>query len=123
MAQLAGIKEAMGLPEAARAVSWLPMAHIAERACTHYFPIFFGWSVTTCADPREVAAALAEARPVFFFSPPRLWEKLRAGVLAMADDEAKAAIEAAIEKRACGRGTAGRRAAARDPGQARAATS
>ena len=42
-------------------------------------------AVTTCADPRAVGALLTEVRPQFFFSPPRMWEKLRASVLARFD--------------------------------------
>ena len=47
--------------------------------------ISHGWDVTTCAGPRAVGALLAEVRPQFFFSPPRMWEKLRASVLARSD--------------------------------------
>jgi long-subunit acyl-CoA synthetase (AMP-forming) len=100
MAQLATMSARLGLPDGISAVSWLPMAHVAERLCTHYFPIAHGWSVTTCDQPRAVASVVAQTRPEFFFSPPRLWEKLRAAVLARSGGEvptgpaAKAAIEA-----------------------------
>ena len=46
--------------------------------------------MTTCPDPRAVVKVLPEVRPGFFFSPPRLWEKLRAGVLARLEDPADA---------------------------------
>ena len=82
MAQLAALSERLRLPEGLSAISWLPMAHIAERLCTHYFPIAHGWHVTTCDRPRAIGDAIKEVRPEFFFSPPRLWEKMRAGVLA-----------------------------------------
>jgi long-subunit acyl-CoA synthetase (AMP-forming) len=104
IAQLGALKAMLDLPDGARAISWLPMAHIAERMCTHYFPIAFGWAVTACEDPRAIADLLPEVRPVFFFSPPRLWEKLRAGVLAAADDDAKAAIDQALERVRAGEG-------------------
>jgi long-chain acyl-CoA synthetase len=99
MAQLAAVSERLGLPEGISAVSWLPMAHVAERLSTHYFPIVRGWSVTTCDQPGEIAAVVAETRPEFFFSPPRLWEKLRSGVLSRSagvvpsGDTAKAALQ------------------------------
>jgi long-chain acyl-CoA synthetase len=41
-----------------------------------------GWSVTCLGDPRQIASVLPEVRPQFFFSPPRLWEKLRAAMIA-----------------------------------------
>jgi long-subunit acyl-CoA synthetase (AMP-forming) len=77
--------EMIKFPDGARVVSYLPMAHIAERACTHYLPILMGWSTTCCPDAREVMGYLPEVRPNWFFSVPRIWEK------------AKAAIEAGIE--------------------------
>ena len=77
----AALRDHARFPEALRAVSYLPMAHIAERICTHYEPMLLGWQVTTCPDPRAVVEVLPQVRPGFFFSPPRLWEKLRAGVL------------------------------------------
>jgi long-subunit acyl-CoA synthetase (AMP-forming) len=85
MATVAGATERMRFTPGMRAISWLPMAHIAERLCTNYIAITHGWQVTTCADPRAVGALLAEVRPQFFFSPPRMWEKLRASVLASFD--------------------------------------
>ncbi|HET8758450.1 MAG TPA: AMP-dependent synthetase/ligase [Solirubrobacteraceae bacterium] len=78
LAQIEVLREVLQLPDGLRAISWLPMAHIAERLCTHYMPMALGWSVTSLADPRAIAAALPHVRPEFFFSPPRIWEKLRA---------------------------------------------
>jgi long-subunit acyl-CoA synthetase (AMP-forming) len=78
VAQTMALRERLGLPDGVRAVSFLPMAHIAERMCTQYFPMFMGWQVTCCPNPAEIAAYLPEVQPGFFFSPPRMWEKLRA---------------------------------------------
>jgi long-chain acyl-CoA synthetase len=78
VAQAIALQDAFELAPQLRAISWLPMAHIAERLCTHYIPMLIGWSVTCLADPRAIAGLLPEVRPQFFFSPPRLWEKLRA---------------------------------------------
>jgi long-chain acyl-CoA synthetase len=85
MVTAAAVTERLRLTSGMRAISWLPMAHIAERLCTDYLAIVHGWEVTTCADARAVAALLPEVRPHFFFSPPRMWEKLRASVLARFD--------------------------------------
>jgi long-chain acyl-CoA synthetase len=66
----------------ARVVSYLPMAHIAERAVSHYDLVYGGLEVTCCPDSRALAAMLVEVRPDIVFGVPRVWEKLRAGVLA-----------------------------------------
>jgi long-chain acyl-CoA synthetase len=82
MAAAVAMRDGLDLAPGLRGVSWLPMAHIAERLCTHYLPMLLGWSVTCLDQPRGVAALLPEVRPQFFFSPPRLWEKLRAATIA-----------------------------------------
>ncbi|MEA2397693.1 MAG: long-chain acyl-CoA synthetase, partial [Thermoleophilaceae bacterium] len=74
-------------PDGARAVSYLPMAHIAERSCTHYLPIMFGFTVTCCPDAREVTKYLPEVRPSWFFSVPRIFEKLKAAMEAGIENE------------------------------------
>jgi long-subunit acyl-CoA synthetase (AMP-forming) len=65
-----------------RSVSYLPMAHIAERLTTHYLSVVHGYQVTTCPDPELLGTHLEKARPHIFFGVPRVWEKLRAAVLA-----------------------------------------
>jgi long-chain acyl-CoA synthetase len=95
-AQCAALGEAFGLVSRQRAISWLPMAHIAERLCTHYVPMGLGWEVTCLDDPRAIATVLPAVRPQFFFSPPRLWEKLRAATVARLGDrpDGRAALAA-----------------------------
>jgi long-chain acyl-CoA synthetase len=63
-------------------LSYLPMAHVAERVFTHYVPLLWGWPVTCCDDPRAVATMLPSVRPSIFFAPPRFWEKLQAAAIA-----------------------------------------
>src|SRR3954466_9398031 len=105
---LAGVKSTDALiqfPEGSRVISWLPAAHIAERAAHHYLPIAYGFQVTCCPNPREVMQYLPEVRPQWFFAVPRIWEKLKAGLetmLAGLPEEqrtnAQACVEAAMEK-------------------------
>ncbi|HVE28120.1 MAG TPA: AMP-binding protein, partial [Sporichthya sp.] len=59
-----------------RVLSFLPMAHIAERFISHYSAMCFGFSITTVADPKAVGAALPDVRPTRMFSVPRIYEKL-----------------------------------------------
>ncbi len=96
-----GFDDVIAFPDEGRVVSWLPMAHIAERSCTHYLPMVLGFSTTCCQDPRQVVAYLPEVRPTWFFAVPRIWEKLKAaieaGIAAEQDAERKKAIEWALE--------------------------
>ena len=84
--------EIIGFPRGTDVVSYLPMAHIAERNCSHYYPMVFGFEVTCCPDARQVVAFFPEVRPVWFFGVPRIFEKLRAAILAGADDRLHEAI-------------------------------
>ena len=63
MSAVEALDEVIDFPEGARVVSYLPMAHIAERATGHYLPIVLGHTVTCCPNPREVIAYLPEVRP------------------------------------------------------------
>ncbi|HVF76008.1 MAG TPA: AMP-dependent synthetase/ligase [Acidimicrobiales bacterium] len=81
-----------------RMVSYLPMAHIAERMTSHYQGALFGYEVTTCPDPSMLALYLREVRPQVFFGVPRIWEKLHSGVTSAlaADPEKKQKFEEAV---------------------------
>jgi long-chain acyl-CoA synthetase len=70
----------LGELEGFRAVSYLPMAHIAERFVTHYLGIASGFEVTTCPDMANVADYARLVRPQVIFGVPRVWEKMHAGV-------------------------------------------
>jgi len=65
-----------------RVVSYLPMAHIAERATSHYCGSTLGYEVTTCPDTGLLSTFLREVRPQFLFGVPRVFEKIHAGVMA-----------------------------------------
>ena len=82
-------------------ISWLPNAHVAERNAHHYLPIMCQMTVTCCSDGREIMDYLAEVRPSWFFSVPRIWEKLQTraeALLAEAPMYAPASLADAIEK-------------------------
>jgi long-subunit acyl-CoA synthetase (AMP-forming) len=97
LAMVGALPDALGVDRPnERFVSYLPMAHVAERLVTHYLPMACGAEVTCCADPRAVLEILPSARPTFFFAPPRLLERAKAGVLASAAEEPDPARAAAI---------------------------
>jgi long-chain acyl-CoA synthetase len=85
--------------EGRRLVSYLPMAHIAERMTSYYQQALLGYEVTTCPEASEIAAYLPQVRPEIFFAVPRVWEKVYAGVQAVvsADPQQKEAFERALE--------------------------
>jgi long-chain acyl-CoA synthetase len=73
------------------------MAHIAERLATHYFHVCEGSDVTTCADLSALVPTMVSVQPEWFFSAPRLWEKLQGALEAMvATDSAGAGVFAAV---------------------------
>ena len=73
----------IGFPFGGRIVSYLPMAHVAERNVSQYLPMLCGFNVTDCPDARQVAQYLPQVRPSWFFAVPRIWEKMKAGLEAM----------------------------------------
>jgi long-chain acyl-CoA synthetase len=85
-------------PTGFRVVSYLPMAHIAERMVSHYWGVVFGYEVTTCPEPSLLSQYLPEVRPQLLFAVPRVWEKMHAGVLAISgrDPEGQRALDAAL---------------------------
>jgi long-subunit acyl-CoA synthetase (AMP-forming) len=96
LAMVSALPRALGVDRPdERIVSYLPMAHIAERLITHYLPIACGAEVTCCADAKTVFEILPRARPTFFFAPPRLLEKLKAEIMAAATRDPDAARGAA----------------------------
>ncbi len=82
-------------------VSYLPMAHIADRGLTHYGQMFWGDTLTCCPDPAQIFAHAADARPTRFGAVPRVWEKLKAaleaGFQTEPDEQRRAGVLAAVD--------------------------
>jgi long-subunit acyl-CoA synthetase (AMP-forming) len=82
-------------------VSFLPVAHIADRGLVHYGQMIFGHTITTCPEPTRVFEHVVDARPTRFGSVPRLWEKLKAaldaGIAAEPDEGKRQAVLDAID--------------------------
>jgi long-chain acyl-CoA synthetase len=73
-------------------LSYLPLAHVAERFLSQWGSIYNGHEVYLCPDVAELLPYLLEARPTAFVGVPRVWEKLMAGInagLASEPDETK----------------------------------
>jgi long-chain acyl-CoA synthetase len=84
-----------------RWVSYLPLAHIAERMFTLYLAIYSAGHTYFCHVPTDLIGVVGQVKPTAFFGVPRVWEKIQAGIqalLTMEQDEArKAAVAAAME--------------------------
>jgi long-subunit acyl-CoA synthetase (AMP-forming) len=88
LAQLRALRNRFDYPDGARLISYLPMAHIAERINTHYLAMALRAEVTSIRDPRSAIESLQVVRPQMFFSPPRVWEKLRGAAMARLEPDA-----------------------------------
>jgi len=80
MACLDAIRQRFATSREDRALSYLPMAHVAERIFGHYAAFLYGYEVTSLADLGQLPAALNAVRPTRFFGTPRIYEKLLAGI-------------------------------------------
>jgi long-chain acyl-CoA synthetase len=91
--------EAMGTVESGvRWVSYLPLAHIAERMFSIYLPVMTAGYVNFCPDPTQLVSALGAVRPTAFFGVPRVWEKVQAGIQALLAGEQDTARRAAVRE-------------------------
>jgi len=106
------VKGLLAMQPGQRGISYLPLAHVAERMTTHYNGINIGGTIYFVREVAQVLETLQEARPQMFMAVPRVWEKMQAALLAKIDaDERKgplarraiAAGTAAAEARLAGR--------------------
>jgi long-chain acyl-CoA synthetase len=63
-----------------RMLSYLPLAHVVERALVEFGQLESGMHVYFAESVATFAADLERARPTVFFSVPRLWVKFQQGV-------------------------------------------
>ena len=101
LAECRGVDAVLQPTSGGMVVSFLPHAHIADRGLTHYGQMWWGHTVTCCPDTTQVFAHVADCRPTFFGSVPRMWEKLKAaleaGIAAEPDDVTRTGTLKAIE--------------------------
>ncbi|HVF54162.1 MAG TPA: long-chain fatty acid--CoA ligase [Actinomycetota bacterium] len=65
-----------------RALSYLPLSHIAERMISHFLQIFYGTTTWFAGGLETLIPDLQACKPTYFFGVPRVWEKFYAGVQA-----------------------------------------
>ena len=76
----AGLKR-VPIDAGARMLSYLPLAHVAERTLVEHGLLATGMQVFFAESLDTFTADLQRARPTVFFSVPRLWVKFQQGVL------------------------------------------
>jgi long-chain acyl-CoA synthetase len=82
-----------------RWVSYLPLAHIAERMFTIYLPVHYAWHVHFCHNATtDLIATVGAVKPTAFFGVPRVWEKIQAGIQALLAGEQDPAKRAAVDE-------------------------
>ncbi|MGZ8785113.1 MAG: AMP-binding protein, partial [Acidimicrobiia bacterium] len=64
------VERTIKLPKHPRLVSFLPLAHIAERVASHYLGMFYVGEVWYCPDMAEVLEYVREAKPTLFVAAP-----------------------------------------------------
>ncbi len=93
-------KRSLETAEGERYLSYLPLAHVAERFTSHWGGIYNAGIVHLVPEPTELALALPEVRPTVFVGVPRVWEKLQTGIksalAAEPDAQRRALVEQAI---------------------------
>jgi long-subunit acyl-CoA synthetase (AMP-forming) len=84
-----------------RWISYLPLAHIAERLLSIYLPMHAAGHVHFCPDAAQLSRVMKQVQPTGFFGVPRVWEKLAAGIQARLaaepDEGTRAAVARAME--------------------------
>jgi long-chain acyl-CoA synthetase len=80
------LRRAADLEIGARMVSYLPLAHIAERLATHYLGTYLAGQVWYCPNLAGVLEYIQEAKPTLFVGVPRVYEKFHARLMARFDE-------------------------------------
>lgn len=79
---LESLRRAVDLQLGMRMVSYLPLAHIAERLATHYLGTYLAGQVWYCPNLASVLEYIQEAKPHLFVGVPRVYEKFHARLMA-----------------------------------------
>lgn len=91
--EIEALKRYSGLPEQVVSLSYLPLAHVAERVLSVYLPLRCGGQTYFCSDLKKLPEILSRVRPTIFFGVPQVWERFRAGI------EAKMADQPALKRK------------------------
>lgn len=82
MCSAQGFIDGLGMTKDERMLSYLPLAHSFERQLVETTTFLIGFHVYFAESLDTFVADLQRARPTFFISVPRLWQKFQSGVFA-----------------------------------------
>ncbi len=98
---LTSLRRVIATGDGDRMISYLPLAHAADRVLSHYQGIVSGHTIHFCPDVTQIVQTMLDVRPTFFGAVPRIWEKLHAGITAgiakEPDEKKKAMLLGALE--------------------------
>ncbi|QSP94710.1 AMP-binding protein [Marinobacter salinisoli] len=77
-----GLQQIFPVDSDERMLSYLPLAHVAERAAVETQALYYGFHLYFANSLETFQEDLQRARPTVFFSVPRLWMKFYLGVSA-----------------------------------------
>lgn len=66
--------------------SFLPLSHVLERTCGYYCAVYIGATVKFAESIETLLEDINAVRPTMVISVPRIYEKIRAGILAKVAD-------------------------------------
>jgi len=75
-----GLQQLFPVSSSERMLSYLPLAHVAERAAVETQSLYYGFHLYFANSLETFQEDLQRARPTLFFSVPRLWMKFYLGV-------------------------------------------
>ena len=75
------------IPPGQQSLSYLPLAHIAERFISHYSSFSLGSEVTYVRRLEDLPEILPKVKPFVFPSVPRVWEKFHGAITARIEQE------------------------------------
>ncbi|PFG08349.1 MULTISPECIES: AMP-binding protein [unclassified Marinobacter] len=76
-----GVTQTLGLSPNERMLSYLPLAHVFERAFVEFGSLYNGFQLFFAESMDTFVADVQRAQPTLFLSVPRLWVKFQHGVL------------------------------------------
>jgi long-chain acyl-CoA synthetase len=80
-AVLTGAIPALELPMHPELISYLPLSHIAEKVGVEMNALFTSGTISFAESLESFSKNLAEIQPKLFFAVPRIWQKMREGIL------------------------------------------
>lgn len=77
----AGIQSVIQLSDQDHLISYLPMAHVAERALSEFGVLYGGGTLSFIEGPETFVQSCQTIQPQVFLAVPRIWQKLQEAIL------------------------------------------